>query len=98
MGRQTSGTPTSEPSWRGQPSARKKNRHEIEKYFVLEVTTTLPESTNAFGLRLQIHVPKGITEQQRIQDFPEGGAPTYYLETFLLKMHENEINWTEGQP
>ena len=28
--------------------------------------------------------------QCRIQDFPEGGAPTYYLANFSQKLHENK--------
>ena len=39
-------------------------------------------------------------QQWRIQDFPEegaltpkGGAPTYYLAIFSLKLHENEEIW-----
>ena len=42
------------------------------------------------------------TYQWRIQDFPdggaptpEGGAPTYYLTNFSQKLHENEENLTQ---
>ena len=40
-------------------------------------------------------------QRGRIQDFPEGGANsrggalTYHLANFFIKLHENEENWTE---
>ena len=43
-----------------------------------------------------------MTQQWRIQDFPEGGAPTlggaptYYLPNFSWKLHENEEILGEG--
>ena len=46
--------------------------------------------------------PITYTLQWRIQDFPdggaptpEGGAPTYYLTNFSQKLHENEENLTQ---
>ena len=39
--------------------------------------------------------------QWRIQDFPEGGAPTpksaIILQIFCQKLHENERIWTPGR-
>ena len=31
----------------------------------------------------------------RIQDFPEGDEPTFYLVKSMPKLHKNERNWTE---
>ena len=46
------------------------------------------------------------TQQWQIHDFPNGrrvptlefGTKTYYLVSILLKLHENEKNWTERGP
>ena len=45
-----------------------------------------------------------VGHQLLIQDFtyegvpaPQEGAPSYYLAKYLLALHENERNWTEGE-
>ena len=38
----------------------------------------------------------GSSGGSRISD--DSGARTYYLGRFILKMHENERNWTGGAP
>ena len=40
--------------------------------------------------------PQSHTDQWRIQDFPEGGAQTYYLANFSRKMEGNEEILDEG--
>ena len=54
----------------------------------------------------KLHMGILNTQQWRIQDFPEegaptprgGGAPTYEFAKFSQKMHEIERIWTGGRP
>ena len=72
----------------------------------LSVHCVTSEEADMSAKRMKLHTDEEIAnkrgKQWRIQDFPdggaptpEGGAPTYYLTNFSQKLHENEENLTQ---
>ena len=63
------------------------------KYTIIFVHKSLPTIP-------QLTRKKGEPSKWRIQDFPEGGAPTpnsaIIFQSFSRKLHENERIWTRG--